>query len=246
MMRHLRLLFSFIKTIDLTYHAIGVGSLLLLFAKVIWFNEIPAPLPFMAKIGAVFEGVLGSIVASYIFYIFCIYPSIFKDKKTSALFVSSILNEIIIGFQSYMNDVSKDITTESSIRDIRAAFLKISPYQRNAPLILNLSENKQLSHASWLQFFQYSNNLILNSIKKVMDSRLFLDAELIHILNQISNCKWFSIIQLYSSLNIHLNGSLFVNSQDNENQVCDDFYHLKELINNLEIIKSNLDRFIIK
>lgn len=248
LMYNMRLLFLYFKTIGFVYHIIGVGSLIFLFVKVLWLNDIQAPFYFMSKTSAAFEGVLGSIVASYIFYIFCIHPSLFKEKKTSALFVNLMLGKIIAVFGSYMNGVSNSLTSTATINEIRNEFSKIRPFQNNAPLTFGFSSNGQFLYADWFEYFQYNNDKISETIKLLLDSRFSLDVELINILNETFNCQWFTSVRQLSGLKNQLNkgASPFFNPSNNAGQTCDDFYHLKELINKLALLKFETDPFIRK
>lgn len=73
--------YRFLRSVDALYHWIGLGSLVVLLSKVAVLNSIPAPLHFMSAISPVVEGILGSVIASYIFYMFCIHPPVFAEKN---------------------------------------------------------------------------------------------------------------------------------------------------------------------
>ncbi|WP_417637072.1 hypothetical protein, partial [Citrobacter freundii] len=71
---------------------------------------------------------------------------------------------------------------------------------------------------------------------------------LINILNETFNCQWFTSVRQLSGLKNQLNKGTnpFFNPSNNAGQTCDDFYHLKELINKLALLKLETDPFIRK
>jgi hypothetical protein len=245
-MYNIKIFFLFFKSAGRVYHFIGIGGLMILSIKILWLNDIQAPFHFMSKISNAFEGVLGSIIASYIFYLFCIHPSVFEEKRTRALFLDSMLNRITSSFQSYINGTSVHLNSHSSLSDVREHFSTLDPFQNNAPLTFGMDERGQFLYADWFDFFSYNNDKILDAVKKLLDSKMPLDINMINQLNSISNCQWFMIIKKLSELKSQLNTSSnpFYNSI-NDTQICDDFYELKEMVSNIYSLRFEVRKFII-
>lgn len=227
-------MWRFLSTVDAPYHLIGLGSATALLFKVIILNDIPAPLHFMSAVSPVVEGILGSVIASYIFYLFCIHPPVYADKKTSASFVNFILKRINVSFEEHLKGISATLNYESTADEFYTAFTGINPFTKNAPLLLQFSP--QQIRADWFQYFENENSRIQKEILRLMDSRLTLDTEIIYILNKINDSSWFTI-------NGHLKGikgqlspgqNPFVNSVQPETSCSKTMYDLKELIRSLQ------------
>lgn len=123
----------FFRSADLLYHWIGLGSFAILLIKVLVLNNISAPLRFMSAVSPVVEGILGSVIASYIFYIFCIHPPIYAERKTSATFVNFILTRISKNFEQHLTGISATLGYHSTPDEFLSAFTGIDPFSRTAP-----------------------------------------------------------------------------------------------------------------
>ncbi|EKN3387400.1 hypothetical protein ACPSVR_004173 [Yersinia enterocolitica] len=226
--------YRFLRSVDALYHWIGLGSLVVLLFKVAVLNCIPAPLHFMSAVSPVVEGILGSVIASYIFYMFCIHPPVFAEKKTSAAFVNFILTRIKKGFDEHLRNVSSTLSYDSTEQDFYATFTGINPFARNAPLLLQA--HPKLIYADWFEFFQNHNVHIKKEISRLLDSRLTLDIETIYILNLINDCSWFMITEKLAGLKGQMtNGhNPFVNPNQPAISCCSSMYELKEFIRSLQ------------
>lgn len=222
----------FIRSVDAVYHWLGVGSLAILLAKVLVLNSIPAPLRFMSAVSPVVEGVLGSVIASYIFYLFCVHPQTFKERKTSAAFVNQILTRIKKSFESHIKSISDTLNDDSTEADFEAVFTKLDPFTE-APLIIDVSS---MAKADWFGFFLDNNVHLETNISRLMDSRLYIDIETINILTRISNCLWFSHIRRLMNHKHMFTPTInyFVSQKPPEMSVCRELYVLKELIRSLQ------------
>ncbi|QQK72184.1 hypothetical protein HG702_12305 [Pectobacterium versatile] len=116
-----------LRSVDAVYHWIGLSSLAILLFKVVVLNDIPAPVRFMSSVSPVVEGVLGSVIASYIFYLLCIHPPIFAAKKITADFEHSILLRIKLSFESHLRGISPTLNYDSTEQEIYAVFLALAP-----------------------------------------------------------------------------------------------------------------------
>ena len=71
----------FLKTIPLSLNILLIFALILLPLKIFIFNSIPEIFNGAHEVGTIFEGVLGSILASYIFYLIVVHVKEVNDKK---------------------------------------------------------------------------------------------------------------------------------------------------------------------
>lgn len=245
-MYNLKLIYLFFKSAGRVYHFIGIGGLIILFVKILWINDIQAPFHFMSKISNAFEGVLGSIIASYIFYLFCIHPSVFEEKRTRALFLDSMLNRITATFQSYINGTSVHLNSHSSLSDVREHFSTLDPFKNTAPLTFGRDKRGEFLYADWFDYFSYNNEKILDAVKKLLDSKMPLDIDMINQLNSISNCQWFMTIKNLSQLKDQFNlGSNPFYHPANDTQICDSFHELKQMVNRVYSLRLEVRKFII-
>jgi len=234
----------FLCAADPLYHWIGLGSFAFLLAKVLVLNNIPAPLSFMSAVSPVVEGILGSVIASYIFYIFCIHPSLYAEKKTSASFVNFILTRITKSFEEHLRGISDKLSYDATAEEFYTAFTCIDPFSRNAPLLLQVSPH--LVRADWFQYFENEMTRLKKEVMRLMDSRLSLDTEMTYILNRINDCNWFMTIEQMISWKgqLAVNYNHFVNPDSPASSSCKSLYDLKELIRNLKPIINKTGKLI--
>lgn len=227
---------QFFRSADPLYHWIGLGSFAILLIKVLVLNNISAPLRFMSAVSPVVEGILGSVIASYIFYIFCVHPPIYAEKKTSASFVNFILTRISKNFERHLTGISASLGYHSTSDEFVRAFTGINPFSRNAPLLVQFSPTQV--YADWFQYFQIENVRLQKEIERLMDSRLLLNTELTYILNTINDCGWFMIIENMAGMKgqMAVSHNPFVNTAQPAVSCCTSMYDLKELIKSLQPI----------
>jgi hypothetical protein len=229
-------IWRFLSSADALYHWIGLGSLAVLLIKVLVLNGIAAPLRFMSAVSPVVESVLGSVIASYIFYMFCIHPPVFAEKKTSAVFVNFILTRIKKSFEDHMRGISPTLSYDSAADDFYKAFTGIAPFTNTAPLLIQVSP--QMIYADWFGYFHNENTRINEEITRLMDSRLNLNTEMTFILNLINDSSWFMAVKSMTNMKNQMspsqNPNPFVNSSQPETSLCKSMYDLKELIRSLQ------------
>lgn len=235
LMKKIRNVGQFLKTMDVVYHYIGLGSLLALIIKTLFFNDIPAPLPFFSKVSPVVDGILGSVIASYIFYMFCIYPPMFREKKTSAVFVNFILKRIKLSFADQMRGVSDTLNYDSTSEDFLRAFEGIVPWKNTAPLKIYV-EGYGFKNSDWFQYFEHQNEHLQKNIALLMNSRIPLDIETLHTLNLINDSAWFSAVTHMTNWKSRMSAehNPFLNQGNPRTSFCICMYDLKEHIRKLQ------------
>lgn len=198
----------------------------------------------MSAVSPVVEGILGSVIASYIFYIFCIHPPLYAEKKTSASFVNFILTRMTKSFEEHLRGISDKLSYDATAEEFYTAFTCIDPLSRNAPLLVQVSPHHV--HADWFQYFENEMIRLKKEVLRLMDSRLSLDTEMTYILNRINDCGWFMIIEHMIGMKGQLaaNYNHFVNPDRPANSSCKSLYDLKELIRNLQPIIDTTGKLI--
>ncbi|MBS4429233.1 hypothetical protein E2566_13835 [Pectobacterium punjabense] len=239
---------KFIKSINSLYHKIGVGALLLLIVKCLVLNKITAPFTWMYDVSAVVEGVLASIIASYIFYVVAIYPEIYKDKCRSSVFVISRLRIITTSFQTHIQEFGKkasiDLDVNSSVDDVGKAILNISPFKKDAPLVLGYTQPFQ--SADWFEYFLYGVNKIEEDASKLINSRAYMNMSTITLLNQIIHSGWCSTIKILNDakggLRQDLNPFYSKEQSDKSQQLYFSLYNLMRMV---QYLKSEIEKYEI-
>lgn len=234
----------FFRSADPLYHWIGLGSFAILLIKVLILNNISAPLRFMSAVSPVVEGILGSVIASYIFYIFCIHPPIYAEKKTSASFVNFILTRISKNFKQHLKEISATLGYHSTSDEFLSAFTGIAPFSRTAPLLVQFSPTQV--RADWFQYFQNENVRLQKEIERLMNSRLLMNNELTYILNRINDCGWFMIIENMAAMKgqMAISHNPFVNPGQPATSCCTSMYDLKELLKSLQPVIDATEKLI--
>ncbi|MDF2627279.1 MAG: hypothetical protein K0R39_1110, partial [Symbiobacteriaceae bacterium] len=75
------MLFRFVTTIPRVLNWSVILSLLTLLIKIVLLNRLPESFPGANQLGIVVEGILGSMVASYVFYLVVVHTKEIKDKQ---------------------------------------------------------------------------------------------------------------------------------------------------------------------
>lgn len=188
---------------------------------------------------------MGSVIASYVFYVFCIHPAIFKERRVSAIFLNFILKRMVKLFEVNIKGVSDSLNLNSTCEDVKVAFLKLAPYKQNAPLIIKVSP--QVIYSDWFSYFNDCNESIKENLVKLMDSKLIIDIEVIYLLNKINDCGWFMIVNQLCVGKSQLAGKFanpFINSMGSDKSLFLEYVKLKYLILSLKDAIKETERFI--
>ncbi|MBI9111665.1 hypothetical protein [Maridesulfovibrio ferrireducens] len=190
----MKILSLYIKSIPKCLNWLLGTSVAILLIKIIYLDKLKEPLIGMHKIGIFVEGLLASVIASYVFYIIvvhlkevrnklCIYPII---KKWSNGVVGDCTN-LLRGFSKHSGI---DLTLENISSDnIKNCFLKIDPNSKTAPLLV------KTELADWIQFQVFYSNRGQNRIREILTQGLYLDSKLVSLILSIDDCGYFKQIQ---------------------------------------------------
>jgi hypothetical protein len=193
---HTMHLAKLIKTASPGANLLALGSIILLIAKIFVFNRIPEIVLGAHELGILFDAILTSVVASYIFYLLVVHLKEQSDKGTVRPYIAKHAKRIVGDCEALLSELSKKSGTQVELittKDkIESALKKIAPHS-NAPLMIsNLGRN-----ANWPEFFSYRNTRTKESCRKLLDQLPLLDAQLIGLVAAIDDCSFFIQVQMF-------------------------------------------------
>lgn len=178
----------FIKKIPLKLNILFSLSIIIMTAKIFYFNQFPEIFDGAHETGIMFEGVLTSIIASYIFYLIVVHTKEVKDKKKIDPYVLSWSRIVFQDCNTLVNEITKkqisleNITWDKLIDSMDDIFFK-----DEAPLILT-PDNE---HANWVQYLRFTKNRSNNYISKILSCIIYNDSELTSLILDIQGCGYF-------------------------------------------------------
>ena len=146
------------------------------------------------ELGVIFEGVLGSVLASYIFYLIVVHLKEVNDKKVVYPHIIKWAELIVGNCKSQLSDFGKESKIDLPFlsltqEQVDQAFKQINP-KSNAPLYFTSNNS-----ANWLQYFDYYRVRSQKYIAKIMSQIIFIDANLVSLITNIDNCNHFDIVE---------------------------------------------------
>jgi hypothetical protein len=192
----------FLKTIPRPLNILASIALIVLFLKIFIFNSIPELFNGAYELGNIFEGVLGSVLASYIFYLIVVHIKEINDKRVIYPHVIRWARLVVGDCKSQLEAFEKESKVDLPFQDltedkVNQAFKKINP-KSNAPLVFSLN-----NYANWMQYFEYNKNRSKKYISKIMSQLIFLDSKLVSLITNIDDCDHFNIIEALINRNFN-------------------------------------------
>ncbi|HEX8641120.1 MAG TPA: hypothetical protein VF704_08180 [Allosphingosinicella sp.] len=189
-----RRIFKFFKTASFAANTAFVVSSAALAIKVIVLDEIPEGFEHGYEFGLVTERLLGSIIASYIFYLLVVHLREWRGKERLRPYIEkharSVYGSCEGQLSHFVNSAGQKLTLDVVSREeIQDAFKAIAPHS-NAPMVIGQAGTP----ANWMQWFEYWINRSRVSIERVLGQHRFLDPELIAILTAIDESGHFSFV----------------------------------------------------
>lgn len=187
-------LIKLFKTTSPEANLLAIGSTLTLLIKILVMNRFPALFNGAYELGLIAEAILGSIIASYLFYIVVVHIKEQSDRAILQPYVEKHAARIIKECASQVGAIAKASGVSLSLEtmensDLTAALSKISPYS-NAPLLIALPDR----YANWLQYFNNYKERSATSIRKLLDQLPFLDARMVSLITLIDDCTFFAML----------------------------------------------------
>lgn len=190
-------IFKLLRTASPEGNFLAIASSALLLLKILVFNRFPEIYVGAYQHGLIVEAILGSVIASYIFYIFVVHMKEQKDKATLHPYIKKHAELVVVICQTQIREIGKasEINLELdtiSLIDVEAALKKITS-NCPVPLLISLP-----SDADWLQYFFHCSMRTKRSIGRLLDQLPFLDAKHISLLTAIDDCSHFNRFDILS------------------------------------------------
>lgn len=181
-----------IKSASRMANLLTVLSLCLLLLKLFILNQIPELFRFGYQLGLVVDGILLSVISSYIFYLFVVHQKEIRDKENITPYIEKHILSIIGMCSAQLSSIAEESKISLTLEHLDKTLLnkamsKINP-NANAPLLIAINPQQ---HANWLQFFDHYKYRTQESIKRLFVQLPFLDIELIVALTKIDECIHF-------------------------------------------------------
>jgi hypothetical protein len=162
--------------------------------KVVVLNRIPEPFESASELGIEVEGVLASVIASYIFYLLVIHLQEWREQEVIGPYLQKHARSIYGSCQLALNEIGKTVGVTLELETvtlaaIQQAFAQIAPMS-NAPLVLGQAGTP----ANWPQFFEYHMARGKVGIGRVLDQLRFLDPKLVRLVVGIDDSPHYSFI----------------------------------------------------
>ncbi|WP_212646219.1 hypothetical protein [Delftia sp. PE138] len=192
-----------IKTASKEANTLTISALFLIGFKILILNKFPQLFPGAYDIGVIFEGVLASIVASYIFYLFVVHIKEKSDNEILKPYITSHATKIVIDSSTQISNISQHSGVMLDAENLDAQHLEnalsnLHPYGA-APLVISPNTGE---HASWMQYFHYYKESNRRQIRKLLDQIRFLDASLVSDLTKIDDCNHFIAMDILITAHI--------------------------------------------
>lgn len=184
---------SFLKSASGPASALTIISVTLLLFKMLYLNKFPAIFPGAYELGVIVEAVLASVIASYIFYLIVVHTKEVSDKDTIRPYVTKHSQRLVNNCNDLIDQFSKlarvKLDTKAlDSQELEKALSKISP-RGQAPLVFHSG-----AYANWIEYIKYSLERSSDTIRKLFDKIIFLDAELVSILTEIDDCDFIAMM----------------------------------------------------
>nr|NJM03988.1 hypothetical protein [Desulfobacula sp.] len=184
----------FLKSIPQKLNLLAASTISLLAAKIFYFNNLPEIYKGAHDVGLVVEGLLGSILASYIFYLIVVHVKETKDRNLIYPHIKRWASIIVGTCSSQLSDISKATGVQLNLSNITQnqivqAMNILNPHNQ-APLIIGFPQN----YANWLQYLQYNINRTKSYIAKIMSQMIYIDSELVSLITAIEETTYFYVI----------------------------------------------------
>lgn len=183
---------SFILSAPPLLNKIVVVSLVVIAFKIFWLNRIPEYFAGFYQLGLIFEAVLASVLASYIFYLIVVHRKQLEDKKAILPSVNKLAQRLVADCKTQLREFEKatQITLDFeqlNKEDLKQALSKINPNDQTAPLHIY---NK--GQATWLEYLVHHSNRSSSHITSINPRMVFLEAQFAALLTDLELCHYFN------------------------------------------------------
>jgi hypothetical protein len=153
----------------------------------------------------VFQRLCLSYVSSYIFFFVVVHIKKEKDKAN----INSFIVPKILAACSQWKPQLRDICNATSVvipEELPDKELLVNVFSKLRPNALSPLKNAHGNYANWQAYFEYHKTRVDGFIFVVTDKMPFLDAKLVKLLSELSECEYFQYLELLeTSINQNTN-----------------------------------------
>jgi hypothetical protein len=188
-------LWRFLRSTPRAANLFALATLLLWLFKVLFLDTIPGPFRAAYDIGRVFEGILSSIIAAWVFYLFFgLLPEEHRKSHITPFVLQSIAT-IVGDANSILQEVAKASGetlpfSRVSERRLARAFTKVS-FNSPTTMLVDLSGR----HASWLEFFRMRRERTRQRIAEVKEMVRYVSPDVTALILSIGHNGFFTMAE---------------------------------------------------
>jgi hypothetical protein len=187
---------TFFKTVPKHLNWLTLVTFICLCVKQLVANRFPEVFPSAYELGVVFEGLLVSILASYIFYLVAIHTKEVRDRQFIAPHINKWGRLIVGDCVSQLAEISKASNIEVSLNNltrdsIDAIMGQINP-NGEAPMLIG---DQGTQKATWRQYFEHYRLRSKRYITRIMSQLIFLDSRLVALVTKIDDSQHFLVVE---------------------------------------------------
>jgi hypothetical protein len=165
-------------------------SLALLMLKILFLNRLSSVFPGAYDLGMLLEAVLGSVVASYAFFVVVVHFRAEAERAQVLPYVAKHVGRVIEQCKFQLNAISSATSvtldlSSTSLADITTAFTKLDPYG-DAPMIISPDAT-----GNWLQYLDHYAIITRRTVGRLFIQLPYLDAELVRLLTAVDDSDHF-------------------------------------------------------
>jgi len=161
-----------------------------------WLIEIPEFFNGGYKIGQIWSDLCFSYISAFIFYFIVVHVKEFTDKVNLYRYISRFTNAIISQAKKLANDLSSDsmvmLKSDYPTKDELSSICTIINPNRESPKFIGVTLSD--FYPIWMQYFENNRKIIIEYADRILSRNLIYDSELIKILAEICDCKFFNIV----------------------------------------------------
>lgn len=164
---------------------VGIGSLVILLAKILWLNYLPELFSRADVVGDLMENILAATVAAYVFFVISYQvPQVIERRRIGLSIVRlaySVVNEIYSIYVTMHFPPPPEIKlNEVTLETVRERFRAVSPSEPS-----RLFETITSKRLTWLQALVAYKKRYCGHIDKIWRYSRFIDPELAALLDEL-------------------------------------------------------------
>jgi hypothetical protein len=188
-------LWRFLRSTPRVANLFALATLVLWLFKVLYLDSIPGPFRAAYDLGRVVEGILSSIIAAWVFYLFfALLPEEHRKSHITPFVLQSIAT-IVGDTNSILQEVAKasgEILPFGRVseRRLARAFAKVS-FNSPTTMLVDLSGR----HASWLEFFHMRRERTRQRIAEVKEMARYVAPDVTALILSIGHNGFFTMAE---------------------------------------------------